>query len=73
MTEFRDAKRIADRYLNGINHCVEYKNAFVFYNSQSRSSFGDSPVAVLKKTGEAMNFDEYLKEYGRITLREFDC
>jgi len=73
MTEFKDAKRIAAGYLKDIDHCVEYKNAFVFTNSRSSKGLGDQPVAVLKKTGEAMDFERYLREYGRVSLREFDC
>ena len=41
MTEFKDAKRIAAGYLKDIDHCVEYKNAFVFTNSRSSKGLGD--------------------------------
>ena len=73
MTEMRDAKRIAASYLSDINHCVEYTNAYVFSNSRSSASIGgaDTAVAVLKKTGEAMNVNEYFANYGRASVREY--
>ena len=40
MSELRDAKRIASNYLAGIDHCVEYKNAYIFSNSRSGGSAG---------------------------------
>lgn len=74
MTDLRDAKRIARNYLSDINHCVEYTNAFVFSNARSSASIGgaDAAVAVLKKTGEVMNANEYFAHYGRASVQEYD-
>ena len=75
MSELRDAKRIASSYLNDIDHCVEYKNAYVFSNSRSSGSAGgaDAPIAVLKQTGEVMSEEEYFAKHGRNRIGEADC
>lgn len=74
MTDMRDAKRIAANYLSEINRCEEYTNAYVFFNARSSASIGgsDTAVAVLKKTGEAMNVDEYFEKYGRARINACD-
>ena len=74
MSEIRDAKRIAENYLSDISRCEEYENAYVFFSAGSDGSIGgaDSPVAILKKTGEAMGLEEYFEKHGRERIREVD-
>ena len=74
MSEIRDARRIAENYLTEINYCEEYENAYVFYNRRSGESIdgADAPVAVLKKTGETMELEEYFEKHGRERIREVD-
>ena len=57
-----------------INYCIEYNNAYEFgYNDGQMHKGGESPVAVMKETGEALNFISYaVRPGGGKIIREFD-
>ena len=69
-----EAKSIADKYLNGITHCTEYPDAFWFSNEKSALSLGggNSPVIVLKESGEAVNAVTYVERGDGRIIREID-
>ncbi len=55
--------RISDK--TWFDHCVEYENAFVFSRYDDMSFGGISPCAVMKATGEPMNFVAVLDSLGK--------
>ena len=68
------AKSIADMYLKGITHCVEYEDAFWFSNRKSSLSFGgmDSPVIILKENGKVISAASYVDIGAGEIIREYD-
>ena len=68
------AKSIADMYLKGITHCVEYEDAFWFSNRKSSLSFGgmESPVIVLKENGKVVSSVSYTDRGAGEIIREID-
>ena len=68
------AKSIADMYLKGITHCVEYEDAFWFSNRKSSLSFGgmESPVIVLKENGKVVSAVSYTDRGTGEIIREID-
>ena len=68
------AKSIADMYLKGITHCVEYEDAFWFSNRKSSLSFGgmESPVIVLKENGKVVSAGSYIERGAGEIIREID-
>ena len=69
-----EAKIIADIYLKGITHCVEYEDAFWFSNRKSSLSFGgmDSPVIILKENGKVISAASYVDIGAGEIIREYD-
>ena len=69
-----EAKRIADRYLDGISHCAEYPDAFWFSNKNTALSFGgeNSPVIILKASGKAVDAVTYTAGGTGEIIREYD-
>lgn len=56
-----------------INYCTEYNNAYVFsYDTGEQSKGGDSPIVIMKDTGEALNFISYAVRDGNEIVREFE-
>ena len=68
------AKSIADMYLKGITHCVEYEDAFWFSNRKSSLFFGgmESPVIVLKENGKVVSAGSYIERGACEIIREID-
>ena len=68
------AKSIADMYLKGITHCVEYEDAFRFSNRKNSLSFGgmESSVIVLKKNGKIARAGSYTDRGAGEIIREID-
>lgn len=56
MVNYEDALAIAREKKRNVEICTEYENAFVFGSKNPGSIGGDSPVVILKETGEAVNF-----------------
>lgn len=68
MLTFGECLAIARKKKQRINHCVEYTNAYMFSFEESEETIGgETPIVVLKETGEIMNMVEYMwtpdKEY----------
>ena len=56
-----------------INYCTEYNNAYVFsYDTGEHSKGGDSPIVIMKDTGEVLNFISYAVRGGNEIVREFE-
>lgn len=73
MIEYDEALKIARGKKKGINHCVEYTNAFAFSREDDNScDGGDSPIVVLKETGETINMVEYLWSPNKEVVGAFD-
>ena len=68
------AKSIADMYLKGITHCVEYEDAFWFSNRKSSLSFGgmESAVVVRKENGKVVRAGSYTDRGAGEIIREID-
>lgn len=68
MLTFRECLAIARKEKQRVNHCVEYSNAYMFsWDTGEESDGGDTPIVVMKETGETMNMAAYMwtpdKEY----------
>ena len=68
------AKSIADMYLKGITHCVEYEDSFWFSNRKSSLSFGgmESAVVVRKEDGKVVRAGSYTDRGAGEIIREID-
>lgn len=54
-----------------INGCTEFKGAYAFYDDSDEYTIGgDSPVIILKDTGEALNFAAYAFKHGHEVIGE---
>lgn len=70
---YRQALDIARSKKSKINYCTEYNNAYVFsYDAGEHSKGGDSPIVIMKDTGEALDFISYAVKDGNEILREFE-
>lgn len=74
MLTYEEAYAIAKRTKSRINYCIEYNNAYEFgYDDGQMHKGGESPVAVMKETGEALNFISYaIMPGGGKIIREFE-
>ena len=68
------AKDVADQYLKGISHCVEYSDAFWFSNEKSNLSLDgvESPVIILKGNGRAVSAAAYVAAGAGKMIREIE-
>ena len=57
----KDALAIAKTYAGGINHCVEYADAYVFADKDSDDIGGPFPIVIMKKDGSRMTMPEYIE------------
>ena len=61
MITYEQAKAKAQKVLTGINTVLEYKDAYMFYNSKARGQEQeDNEVIVLKKNGKIISMTEYV-------------
>lgn len=73
-----EAWHLARAEREDINFCTEYTDAFVFTNSDDPHTIGGlpCPIAVMKKTGEVMHFQQYVDKHilknGSEIVREFE-
>lgn len=68
-----EALAIARGKKSKINYGEEYNNAYVFgYDSGERTVGGDSPIVVMKETGETLNFIAYAVQDGNELIEEFN-
>lgn len=54
-----------------INRYCEFKGAYAFSFDDGPADGGESPVVILKDTGEALNFVSYATKHGSELVREF--
>ncbi len=62
MVDLDQALEIADKRRSGIDYCYETKNTYRFVGFDAPESCGgfQSPVVVIKKTGECMDYVSYI-------------
>lgn len=73
MLNYEEALQIAKSKKTKINHCIEYLDAFAFeYCSGDKSIGGDSPVVILKDSGEAINMISYAVGAKGTIIRDFE-
>lgn len=73
MLSYDEALKKAKEKKSQINRCQEYENAFVFsYDSGTDSEGGEVPIAIIKESGEALNFIVYATQYEHKLVKEFD-
>ena len=73
MVNYEEALAIAKSKKSKINKCIEYNNGFAFaYDDGIIRDGGDSPVVVLKESGEAVNIIEFAVMPGNEIIREFE-
>ena len=63
MISYDEARQKAKELWNEVDYCTEYADAYVFSKKDDLSIGGNSPIAVMKKTGECMDF-LYLEDKG---------
>lgn len=54
-----------------INSYCEFKGAYAFAFDNGPQEGGESPVVILKDTGEALNFVGYAVKHGNELIQEF--
>lgn len=62
---FEEALRMAVRCWDEVDYVTEYEDAYVFSRYDDMSFGGNSPVVVMKATGEVINLVAYLG-FGRV-------
>jgi hypothetical protein len=73
MLNFEEALQIAKSKKTKINHCLEYEDAYAFEFANGEYSVGgDSPVVILKDSGEAINMISYAVGAKRTIIRDFE-
>lgn len=73
MLNYEEALSVAKSKKSKINKCIEYNKAFAFsYEDGVCRDGGDSPVVIMKDTGEAINFIEFAIMPDKEVVREFD-
>ena len=61
MITYEQAKEIATKAKSGIDTALEYKDAYVFYNSKvNKSNMDDNEVVILKSNGKRVSMTEYV-------------
>lgn len=70
---YEDALTKARQLKSQINHCIEFTNAYVFsYSTGEHTVGGDSPLVIMKDTGEALNFIVYAITPDKEIIQQFD-
>lgn len=59
MVTYEQAKDKATSARSGLDSALEYKDAYVFYNSKA-SNAEDNEVVILKRNGERVSMSEYV-------------
>lgn len=73
MLTYEQALDIAKSKKSKINYCTEYNNAYVFsYDTSEKTVGGESPIVVMKETGETLNFIAYAVKDGNEFVKEFE-
>lgn len=60
MITYDDALAKARECWSDVNYCLDQTDAFVFSKKDDMSFGGNAPVAVLKKSGECINYAAFL-------------
>lgn len=61
MVTYEQAKDKATSARSGLDAALEYKDAYVFYNSKARgTNTEDNEVVILKRNGERVSMSEYV-------------
>lgn len=51
--EFEESRKIISKYIEDVESCEEYEKGYVFYpKDEGNHKGGDSPLAVMKDSGE---------------------
>ena len=64
MLSMEEARQIAPEQLDGIIGCTEYATAYVFFNGVDADGGPDSPVVVMKETGETCGMTSFITAHG---------
>lgn len=54
-----------------INSFCEFEGAYAFSSATGPQDGGESPIVILKETGEALNFVSYAVKHGKELIQEF--
>lgn len=61
MITYEEAKDKATSARSGLDTALEYKDAYVFYNSKARGhETEDNEIVILKKNGSRVSMSEYV-------------
>lgn len=61
MLTYEQAKQKAQKEYPAVDSVLEYKDAYVFYNSKARGNkTDDNEVVILKKNGNVISMTEYV-------------
>jgi hypothetical protein len=74
MISYEEALAIARSKKPKINGCSEYNNAYVFGYDDGNHHIGgpNSPIVIMKDTGEALNLISYAITPNKEHIRDFD-
>lgn len=70
---YEDALIKARQLKSQINRCTEFTNAYAFgYTTGENTIGGESPLVIMKDTGEALNFIDYAVTPDKEIIQQFD-
>lgn len=74
MISYEKALAKANELLKGIDHCLEYEDAYVFSVKKYEDEIGGNhqPCVILKKDGRAVTLVHYYMNSSGEEIREFD-
>lgn len=64
MVTLEEAREIASKYMRDICGCTEYSTAYVFFNPAETDGGPDSPIVVMKDSGESCSIIEFITSRG---------
>lgn len=75
MVSYEEAYNIAKKLKTNIDGCIEYENGYVFYNINKILAVGGPGLTrcvILKSSGKAIPFNEFIIMGTGKEIREFD-
>ncbi len=73
MITYEEALAKARDLQKGVNKCTEFEDAYAFFTDNGEYRIGgDSPIAILKEDGRALNFISYAIRCKKIVREMFE-
>lgn len=60
---YEEAKEQANKLVDDVNVCNEYKDAYHFFNESKEEKDGGYGVVIIKETGKAISWINFIMDY----------